>query len=148
MYLWMPVLLLEVDSKVKEMDKHYSWKTAKCVRYGEDFTGENHPCYWCGIPPKDMLSKDIVWCRKCGGFECPSCGHCWCNVSFEELTALKQLRNKYCCNWWNFREGLKPEDSGLLVSVPGFKEALDYCRERKGFRDGPITKGMPFTIRL
>ena len=119
--------------KNKQMDEKYSWGTAKCVRYGEDFTGESHPCYWCGIPPKDMSWNGVKWCQKCHGFFCPSCGKCWCNVSFEESIALQQLRNKYCCNWFNFKKGLQPEDSGLLVSVPGFKLALDYCRAKKGF---------------
>jgi len=124
-------------SKQKEMDKHYSWKTAKCVRYNEDFTGENHPCYWCGEPPEGMLGPDIVWCKKCGGFKCPHCHKCWCNVPGPEFQALKALRNKYCCNWWNFKKGIvDPSDLEVVeVLVPGFKKALDYCRERKGFKE-------------
>lgn len=118
---------------MKEMDKHYSWKTAKCVRYGEDFTGENHPCYWCGVPPKDMLGKDLKWCQKCGGFECPSCGKCWCNVDEACFIALKILRKKYCCNWWNFVKGIQEEDTKYVELVPGFGVALNFCRSKKGF---------------
>ena len=121
-------------TKVKEMDRRYSWKTAKCVRYGEDFTGENHPCYWCGIPPDNMFSPDIVWCKKCGGFECPHCGKCWCNVDEDSLTALRLLRNKYCCNWFNFKKGIQEEDIKYLELAHGFRKALDYCRARKGFK--------------
>ena len=113
----------------KEMDKHYSWTTARCVRFGEDFSEESHPCYWCGTPQK-IVWEGVKWCKKCGGFQCPSCGRCWCNVPENEFKALQELRNKYCCNWTNFKKGLQPEDSGLLASVPGFKKALDYCRER------------------
>jgi hypothetical protein len=141
--------------KLKEMDKYYSWKTAKCIRYGEDFTGENHPCYWCGEPPKDMLGPDIIWCEKCGGFRCPSCGKCWCNVPAGNLEALKFLRNKYCCNWPNFKRGMVAVDRPLLRFVSGFEKALDYCRTRKGFtkKVNPgsavdILRGRPFTIRL
>lgn len=132
----------------KEDKKPYRWNTAKCVRYGEDFTGENHPCYWCGIPPQDMLSKAIVWCRRCGGFECPSCGKCWCNVDKDCFVALKILRNKYCCNWFNFKKGIQEEDIKYLELVPGYQKALDYCRAKKGFGILLLTKGMPFTIRL
>ena len=122
---------------MKEMDKHYSWGTAKCVRYGEDFSEESHPCYWCGIPPKDMLGEDIVWCEKCGGFQCPNCGRCWCNVPENEFKALQELRNKYCCNWFNFKAGfdlIDCNDLFLLDLVPGFQKALDYCRTKKGFK--------------
>jgi len=117
--------------------KKYSWGTAKCVRYNEDFTGENHPCYWCGEPPEDMLGPDLVWCQKCGGFECPRCGKCWCNVPEGDFIILKRLRDKYCCNWWNFKAGIKPGvDLAVMEEfVPGFKKALDYCRERKGFKE-------------
>lgn len=123
----------EKGGLVQQETNPYSWKTAKCVRYGEDFTGENHPCYWCGVPPKDMLSPDIVWCKKCGGFQCPTCGKCWCNVPGAEFEALKELRDRYCCNWWNFKAGIKDGDRYLLNCVPGFEAALDYCGQRKGF---------------
>jgi len=95
------------------MSRSYSWGTAKCVRYGEDFVGENHPCYWCGVPPEDMFSEDVKWCIKCHGFFCPHCGKCWCNSGEEEVQTLQVLRNKYCCNWFNFREGLQPADTSL-----------------------------------
>jgi hypothetical protein len=121
----------------KEMKKHYSWVTAKCVRYGEDFTGENHPCYWCGKPPQDMLGPSSQWCKACGGFACPDCHRCWCTGPEEEVQALRTLRNKYCCNWLNFKVGVNcEEDLPLLRLVPGFKAALDYCRAKKGFKDG------------
>lgn len=119
-------------------DKVYDWNSAKCVRWGEGFDGENHPCYWCGIPPKDMLGPETAWCKKCYGFFCPSCGRCWCNVSEEESEALKFLRDKYCCNWSNFKLGFKSEDLRSLNLVPGFELALDYCRNKKGF--GPSGK--------
>lgn len=112
----------------------YSWDTKHCVRYGEDFTGENHPCYWCGKPPKDMLGPDTKWCERCHGFFCPHCGKCWCNVSKLELSALKKLRNKYCCNWYYFKKGINSSslDVPLLSRVPGFILALEYCRRKKG----------------
>ena len=112
------------------MDKEYSWKSARCVRYHNHFEGENHPCYWCGIPPEDMCGPNTNWCKKCGGFICGNCGKCWCNVSRVELEALRALRNKYCCNWKNFRMGLQLEDSYLSELVPSFQKALDYCRNR------------------
>lgn len=129
-------------------DKTYNWGSAKCVRYKEAFDGENHPCYWCGKPPKDMLGPEITWCDTCGGFFCPSCGKCWCNVGEKEFEALKILRNKYCCNWLNFKSGLQDPDRELLQLVPGFEAALNFCRHRKGFGGFSLTRGRPFTIRL
>lgn len=115
--------------------KSYSWNTAKCVRYNEDFTGESHPCYWCGVPQPIVL-EGVKWCEKCGGFECPHCHKCWCNVPGPELQALKALRNKYCCNWNNFKKGILDTSDleAVELFVPGFKKSLDYCRERKGFK--------------
>ena len=120
----------------KKNNRIYSWSTAKCVRYGEGFEGENHPCYWCGVPPEDMFSPYMEWCDKCNGYECPHCGKCWCNVPEDEYMALKYLRNKYCCNWINFKKGMEPKDELYVASVlvPGFREALNYCREKKGFK--------------
>lgn len=127
-----------MGDRMKLREKKYCWSSAKCVRYNEDFSGENHPCYWCGVPPEDMFSPKVVWCMTCGGFRCPSCGKCWCNVSQEESDALKFLRDKYCCNWRNFKIGIV--DAGDLhmagLYVPGFKLALDYCRTKKGFVRG------------
>ena len=108
----------------------YTWSSARCVRYNEDFIGEEHPCYWCGQLLTDMLNCKT--CSDCYGIFCPHCGKCWCNVGPEELDALKFLRNKYCCRWFNFKGGLKAEDIWLLDLVPGFQLALDYCRKKKG----------------
>jgi hypothetical protein len=122
--------------EMKEMDRHYSWKTAKCVRYGEDFSEESHPCYWCGVPQK-IVWEGVKWCEKCGGFECSSCGKCWCNVEGDKLGVLQKLRDKYCCNWLNFKKGvlLGVDLAMVRIYVPGFKAALDYCRARKGFSE-------------
>lgn len=117
-------------------EKKYCWSSAKCVRYNEDFSGEDHPCYWCGVPPEDMSSPKLVWCLSCCGFFCPTCGKCWCNVPKADFMVLKKLRDKYCCNWPNFKEGITDcVDLELAKAVvPGFKLALDYCRSRKGFK--------------
>ena len=126
--------------KGKAANSLYTWSTAKCVRYGEDFTGESHPCYWCGVSPREMTATGVSWCQKCHGFVCPECGKCWCNVSDEEKRALQTIRNKYCCNWLNFKRGVDAKDLDFIrTSVPGFKKALDYCRERKGFKDESST---------
>jgi len=108
----------------------YSWDTKRCIRYGENFTGEEHPCYWCGLPLTDMLN--LSFCSKCGGVHCPHCGGCWCNVSKEKFDALKKLRNKYCCTRYHFMRGIEDKDKQLLDLVPGFSKALDYCRRWKG----------------
>ncbi len=83
----------------KTEPENYSWGTKKCVRFGDDFTSEEHPCYWCSIPLKGMLGPDSKWCDKCKGIFCPECGKCWCNVIPEQFEALKKLRSKYCCTW-------------------------------------------------
>ncbi len=108
----------------------YTWSSAKCVRYNDSFEGEDHPCYWCGKPLLDMVNCKT--CSDCHGIVCPHCGKCWCNVGQVEFDALKILRNKYCCKWFNFRTGVKKKDNFLLELVPGFQLALDYCRQRRG----------------
>ena len=111
----------------------YSWGTKPCVRFSDNFDGEEHPCYWCGNPMTNMLNpKDSDICDNCHGILCPTCGKCWCNVSTEQFSALKKLRNKYCCTKYHFRRGLEDKDKQLLSMVPGFRLALEYCRRRKG----------------
>ena len=101
-----------------------------CVRYGNMTSDEEHPCYICGYP----IPVTIEYC-KCGIIKCPKCGACACSSSMSEDTfnALITLRSKYCCNPFNFAEGLdlaqyRKVERKLLELVPHYKTALDYCR--------------------
>ena len=111
--------------------KKHVWGKPLCVRAKRhrDFTGEEHPCYWCGYAMP--IGESTLDCDKCDGVFCPKCGKCLCNVTDEEFEALRVLRHKYCCNSFHFKKGLEESDRKLLVIVPFFEISLNYCRRQE-----------------
>jgi len=110
----------------------YSWNNNPCVRCYSLSTDEEHPCYYCGEPFSiGEIGKKISTCEYCGFVICPKCVGCLCGTSPQVQFSFQHLRDKYCCVYENFKEGLQKEDEEYLRYVPYFKEALDYCRERR-----------------
>lgn len=95
-----------------------------CVRYGSMTMDETHPCYFCGFP----IPVTLEYC-KCGIVKCPQCHNCYCTITKEVQDALITLRNRFCCNPFNFVNGLDTRDyRELLRLVPHYPDALNYCR--------------------
>lgn len=126
-------LELDIDMK-KDKGYTYTWGGSPCVRFGENFGSEAHPCYYCGTP-LFIDGSHSKYCNTCHFMECHSCGKCWCNAPTATRAALRLLRNKYCCTREYFEAGVKTEDPRekvALLLVPHFQDALDYCRRIKG----------------
>jgi len=116
------------------MDSSYTWSNTKCVRFHKHIKGEEHPCYYCGIPIPIGVGMEI--CSKCGFAICPSCKGCVCSQPNYIQLCLRRLRDKFCCNHRNFRLGTQLAGDEIdrldLLRVPHFQNALDYCREKEG----------------
>lgn len=111
----------------------YDFRKVPCVRIKLDNIqpGEQHPCYFCGIP---IDVSNIEDCPTCGLIPCPACGKCFCGISELEQETLIKIHEKYCCDYDKLIHFEKIEIDGDENIIKNSNAALRYCAEK--FRQG------------